>query len=156
TLQLDGLELLAPPPNSQGIVLLEALRLAEARTGEPFPDVEDADRLHVLVESLRAALADRDAAVGDPERSLPAAALLDDGYVAARAASIDPARAAASWEPGVGQAAPTAAARDGDTANLVAVDEDGLAVSLTQSLYCDFGSGVPVDGFGFMLHNRGS
>src|SRR5262249_43581377 len=46
TLQLDGLELLAPPPNSQGIVLLEALRLAEARTGEPFPDVEDADRLH--------------------------------------------------------------------------------------------------------------
>jgi gamma-glutamyltranspeptidase/glutathione hydrolase len=49
-----------------------------------------------------------------------------------------------------------ASTRDGDTANLVAVDADGLAVSLTQSLYCDFGSGVPVPGFGFMLQNRGA
>jgi gamma-glutamyltranspeptidase len=153
---VGGLELLQPPPNSQGVALLEALRLAEARTGSAYPDLEDADQLHVLVESVRAALADRDAAVADPDISLDGESLLDDGYVSARASSIDPTRAAASWDPGVGTAATMASSRDGDTANLVAIDADGLAVSLTQSLYCDFGSGVPVPGFGFMLHNRGA
>ena len=156
TAHVGDLELLQPPPNSQGVVLLEALRLAEARTGAPFPDLDDADELHVLVESVRAALADRDAAVADPDLSLDAAHLIDDRYVTARAASIDTTRAAASWEPGVGRAAAMASSRDGDTANLVAIDADGLAVSLTQSLYCDFGSGVPVPRFGFMLQNRGA
>jgi gamma-glutamyltranspeptidase/glutathione hydrolase len=156
TAQLGDLELLQAPPNSQGVVLLEALRLAEARTGAPLPDLERADGLHVAVESLRAALSDRDAVVADPERSAGAEVLLDDGYLAARAAEIDPDRASAGWPPGVGAAARIASARDGDTANLVAVDGSGLAVSLTQSLYCDFGSGVPVPGFGFMLQNRGA
>jgi gamma-glutamyltranspeptidase/glutathione hydrolase len=156
TVSVGGLELLQPPANSQGVVLLEALRLAEARTGAPYPDLEDADHLHVLIESLRAALADRDAAVADPDLGDDGASLIEDAYVTARAAGIDPTRAAAAWEAGVGHAATMASSRDGDTANLVAIDADGLAVSLTQSLYCDFGSGVPVPGFGFMLQNRGS
>jgi len=95
--------------------------------------------------------------VGDPDAAGNGAAnLLDARYVAVRAAGIDLARAAPAWSPGVGRAALTAAARDGDTANLVAVDESGFAVSLTQSLYYDFGSGIPVSGWGFVLHNRGA
>lgn len=155
--ELGGLELLQAPPNSQGVVVLEALRLAAAVLGKPFAEIDRVGETHVLVEAIRASLADRDALVGDPEVTGDAAAsLLDDRYVAARAAAIDPDRAAPAWSPGIGHAAVTAATRDGDTANLVAVDEAGLAVSLTQSLYYDFGSGIPVPGWGFMLHNRGA
>jgi gamma-glutamyltranspeptidase/glutathione hydrolase len=154
---VGGLKLLQAPPNSQGIVLLEALRLTELVLGKPFPELEDAGDLHVLVEALRASLADRDALVGDPERaSEDVRQLLDDDYLAERAGAIDRERAAAEWAAGVGRKAPIATGRDGDTANLVTVDESGLAVSLTQSLYCDFGSGVPVPGWGFLLQNRGA
>jgi gamma-glutamyltranspeptidase len=156
-LGLGGLELLQAPPNSQGVVVLEALRLAATVLGKPFADIERVEESHVLVEALRAAIADRDAVVGDPDAAGDGvASLLADGYVALRAATIDPARAAPAWSPGVGRATLTAATRDGDTANLVAVDEAGFAVSLTQSLYYDFGSGIPVSGWGFMLHNRGA
>lgn len=157
TVRLGGLELLQAPPNSQGVVLLEALLVASAALGKPFADVDSAAELHVLVEAIRAALADRDAVVGDPDAAGDGAArLLDDRYVASRTAAIDPERAAATWSPGVGRAAVTAGTRDGDTVNLVAVDESGFAVSLTQSVYYDFGSGIPVPGWGFMLHNRGA
>ena len=70
--RVGDLELLQSPPNSQGVVLLEALRIAETRSGTPYPDLEDADQLHLLVESLRAALADRDATVADPDDGSPA------------------------------------------------------------------------------------
>jgi gamma-glutamyltranspeptidase/glutathione hydrolase len=157
SLELDGLTLLQAPPNSQGVVALEALALTAARLGKPYPDLGRVDDLHVLVEALRAALADRDAVVADPDVSgVAAAGLLETGYVAARAGELDPARAGPAWAAGVGRAASSAASRDGDTANLVAIDESGLAVSLTQSLFYDFGSGVPVTGFGFMLQNRGA
>ncbi len=146
---IGELELLQAPPNSQGVVLLEALRLVELALGKPYPELGRADDWHVLVEALRAALADRDAIVGDVASAAP---LLDDAYLAARSAAIDPDRAKPRWA----TPTPTAATRDGDTANLVAVDESGFAVSLTQSLYYDFGSGIPVNGFGFMLHNRGA
>ena len=156
-LRLGDLELLQAPPNSQGVVLLEALALAAAVLGKQFASVDSVEELHVLVEAIRAALADRDAVVGDPDATGAAAAtLIDDRYVASRATTIDPDRAVAAWSPGVGRAAATAGARDGDTVNLVAVDESGFAVSLTQSLYYDFGSGIPVPGWGFMLHNRGA
>jgi gamma-glutamyltranspeptidase len=157
SLELDGLTLLQAPPNSQGVAALEALALTEARLGKPYADLGRVDDLHVLVEALRAALADRDAVVADPDVTGAAAAeLLGAGYLAARAATLDSARARPAWEAGVGRAASTAALRDGDTVNLVAVDESGLAVSLTQSLFGDFGSGVPVTDFGFMLQNRGA
>ena len=139
------------------MVALEALALAQARLGKPYADLGRIDDLHVLVEALRAALADRDAVVADPDVTGNAAAkLLGAGYLAARAATLDSARARPVWAAGVGRAASTAASRDGDTVNLVAIDESGLAVSLTQSLFADFGSGVPVSDFGFMLQNRGA
>lgn len=154
--RIGDLELLQAPPNSQGIVLLEALLLSARALEKPFPDLDRVDDAHVLIECLRASLADRDASVGDPEHSTPAETMLDHAYLASRAAAIDRSRAARSWRAGVGAAAAAAATRDGDTANLVAVDESGTAVSLTQSLFFDFGSGIPVAGWGFVLHNRGA
>jgi len=124
--------------------------------GKPFPDLRRVGDFHVLIESLRASLADRDAVVGDPEHSRLFETLLDDAYLSSRAASIDPDRARRCWPAGIGEAAASAATRDGDTANLVTVDENGTAVSLTQSLYYDFGSGIPVADWGFVLHNRGA
>jgi len=157
SLELDGLTLLQAPPNSQGVVALEALALTAASLGKPYPDLGSIDDLHVLVEALRAALADRDAVVADPDVTGEAAArLLETDYVAARAAALDSERARVLWDAGAGQAAASAASREGDTVNLVAIDESGLAVSLTQSLFYDFGSGVPVAEFGFMLQNRGA
>jgi gamma-glutamyltranspeptidase len=157
SLELDGLTLLQAPPNSQGVVALEALALTAATLGKPYPDLGRVDDLHVLVEALRAALADRDAVVADPDVTGDAAVgLLEARYVAARSAALDPERARPVWDSGAGHGASSAASREGDTVNLVAVDESGLAVSLTQSLFYDFGSGVPVAGFGFMLQNRGA
>jgi len=156
-IDIGGLELLQAPPNSQGVVLLEALRLTSLVLEKPFPDLERVEDVHALVESLRASLADRDAVVADPEQADGLfAALLDDSYLSARAAAIDPATAAPRWDAGIGRAVAGAAARDGDTANLVVADESGTAVSLTQSLFYDFGSGIPVRDWGFMLHNRGA
>jgi gamma-glutamyltranspeptidase/glutathione hydrolase len=157
TTDIGDLELLQAPPNSQGIVLLEALRLTSLTLDKPFPDLGLVEDVHVLVESLRASLADRDAVVADPEQQDGLlATLLDDSYLSARASAIDPAAASPGWEAGTGHAVAGAAARDGDTANLVVADESGMAVSLTQSLYYDFGSGIPVRDWGFMLHNRGA
>lgn len=156
SLVIDGLDLLQAPPNSQGVVLLEALGISRVALGTPFADLERMEELHVLVEALRASLADRDAAVGDQVGDGDIETLLSDDYHAARAAAIDRAQAAHVWSPGLGNSSGGLARRDGDTANLVVIDQSGFAVSLTQSLYYDFGSGIPVDGWGFMLHNRGA
>mgnify|MGYP001022891940 FL=1 len=74
------------------------------------------------------------------------AELLDDGYLAARAASIDMAAAA---DPAHG------APRPGGTVYLTAADRDGMMVSFIQSNYYGFGSGVVVPGTGISLQNRG-
>ena len=105
-------------------------------------------REHVRIEAYKAAMADRDHWITDPEL-MPTAAteLFADDWVAARRASIDPARAGA----------PDAARpQPGGTAYLCAADADGLLVSLIQSNFVHFGSGVHVPEWGINLNNRGS
>ena len=75
------------------------------------------------------------------------AALLDRGYLAARARLIDPARAQ-DFGPGKPP--------KGGTVYLCAADESGMMVSLIQSNYMGFGSGVVVPGTGISLQNRGT
>ncbi len=79
---------------------------------------------------------------------VPVAALLDKTYAAQRAAKIDPNKA--NCNPGPGNPATS------DTTYLAAVDKDGNIASLIQSNYSGFGSGVVVEGMGFVLQNRGA
>jgi gamma-glutamyltranspeptidase/glutathione hydrolase len=137
---LDVLEL---PPPTQGATVLEALRILD---GLIVP-TDAAARTHLQIEIVKAALADRDAWISDPEHMpVPATALFADDYVAIRRAAIDPDRAA---DPAPGHPQP------GGTAYLCAADADGLMISLIQSNFAGFGSGVFVPEWGINLHNRG-
>ncbi|HYT40692.1 MAG TPA: gamma-glutamyltransferase, partial [Acidimicrobiia bacterium] len=103
------------------------------------------ERQHRLIEAVATALAERDAHLTDPAHMrLPPGALADP----ARAAAL----AAARPTPAGGRAR----GGGGDTAYLSAVDRAGLCVSLIQSNFNGFGSGVTVPGLGVNLHNRGA
>jgi gamma-glutamyltranspeptidase/glutathione hydrolase len=80
---------------------------------------------------------------------VPVAGMVSMDYARERAARIDPAKASCQTPPGEPRSMP------GDTIYLAAVDREGNIVSLIQSLYQHFGSGVVVDDYGFALHNRG-
>lgn len=131
------------PPNSQGSAALLALHLLDQ--AGPLP-VDGPERQHRLIEAVATALAERDAHLTDPAHMRTAPAVLADPERAAAiaAGALGGGRAAAAR--GVG----------GDTTYLCAVDGSGLCVSLIQSNYCGFGSGVTVPGFGINLHNRGA
>jgi len=140
-----GVEVLELPPPTQGVSVLTALAMLDALG--PLPDDAPLAR-HLQVETVRAAMADRQEHVGDPTTMrTTSAALLDPGRIAAMAAAVDPHRAG-PW--------PTARPAPGGTAYLCAADADGLLVSLIQSNFKGFGSGVVVTEGGFGLHNRGS
>jgi gamma-glutamyltranspeptidase/glutathione hydrolase len=132
------------PPPTQGVTVLEALRILDGIDLPPDPVA----RTHLLVEAVKLALVDRDTHVGDPDAMrVPAVALLTDAYVATRRDALDPARAA---DP------PPGSPQRGGTAYLCAADRDGLLVSLIQSNFVGFGSGVFVPEWGVNLHNRGA
>ena len=139
------------PPNGQGLVALLALRILSAVAPELIAGPLSADRVHVTVEALRLAFADGLAHVADPAFAAPPVGeLLDPAYAAARAALVDPARAAAAVAPG-----PLAVRAGPDTYYLTAVDGGGNACSFIQSCYMGFGTGIVPAGTGFTLQNRG-
>jgi len=139
-----GLEILEMPPNTQGVAALEALRIVEHCGGLP---VDVTERQHLLIEATKLALADRDRYVTDPKAmTIAPEQLIDDEWISARAATIDPSIA---LRPDPGRPAP------GGTAYMCAADATGMCVSLIQSNYVGFGSGVHVPEWGINLQNRG-
>jgi gamma-glutamyltranspeptidase/glutathione hydrolase len=131
------------PPPTQGVTPLEAMRILDGFALPP-PGV---DREHLLIEALKQALADRDQWVTDAAHMPhPASWLLEDRWISARRAAIDPARAV---QPNAG------VPQEGGTAYLCAADANGLLVSLIQSNFVHFGSGVHVSERGINLNNRG-
>ena len=145
------------PPNGQGIATLEMLNILEGfplgQAGQNGPRYEQnsADALHAMIEAKKLAYADMYRYVGDPKFSqIPLEGLLSKNYAAERAKLIDMAKANCSVPPGV----PAFPAK-GDTTYLTVVDAAGNMVSLIQSNYSGFGSGLVADGTGFVLHNRG-
>jgi gamma-glutamyltranspeptidase/glutathione hydrolase len=142
------------PPNTQGIAALLMLDLMEqfplGRYG--FHSVE---ALHVMIEAKKLAYADMLRHVGDPRfAETPVPAMLNKAYAHARARLIDPAKAASSVEPSVFDG--LTSSTGGDTIYLSAIDKEGTIVSLIQSIYAGFGSGLVAPGTGFALHNRGA
>ncbi|MCL4459442.1 MAG: gamma-glutamyltransferase [Chloroflexi bacterium] len=144
-----GYQIYEMPPNSQGIALLLQLNLVE---DIPLEDLghNAPGYIHLLVEAVKLSFADRDKYIGDPDfMDIPVALLLSKEYAARRRNEIDPAWAAAQVAPGQ--------LRGGeDTVYLAVVDEEGSAVSLIQSIFDNFGSGLADEKTGIILHNRGS
>jgi gamma-glutamyltranspeptidase len=136
------------PPNTQGIAMLMILNLLE-EVG--LDDVAEGtpDYYHLMTEAVKLAFADRDRWVTDPATlEIPYERLLDKAYARERSGRIDMERAFTEEkiQPGVG----------GDTVYMCAYDENGLAVSLIQSVYFEFGSAFIPEGTGILMQNRGS
>ncbi|MDT5222923.1 MAG: gamma-glutamyltranspeptidase / glutathione hydrolase, partial [Mycobacterium sp.] len=134
------------PPNGQGIVALIALGILEQFDMSCWA-VDSADSVHLQIEALKLAFADAQAYVADIDHmTVSTGQLLDKEYLQQRAALIDPRRANAG----------SAGTPKGGTVYLTAADASGLMVSMIQSNYMGFGSGVVVPGTGIALQNRGA
>jgi gamma-glutamyltranspeptidase / glutathione hydrolase len=134
------------PPNSQGIAALSCLGMLRHTSLASYA-VDSADWHHVAIEAMKLAFADTYRYVADPRSmQVTPAEMLDDGYLAQRAGRIDMQRAQA-----FGAGTPPR----GGTIYLSAADAGGMMVSLIQSNYMGFGSGVVVPGYGISLQNRG-
>lgn len=141
-----GFDVHEMPPNGQGIAALVALGILRHTDVASLP-VDGAASQHLQIEAMKLAFADTYAHVADPRAMhLTTAQMLDDVYLAARAAKIDTKRA---------QVFETGLARRGGTVYLTAADEQGMMVSFIQSNCMGFGSGVVVPRWGLSLHNRG-
>jgi gamma-glutamyltranspeptidase len=141
-----GLRIYELPPNTQGVTALQMLGMIDQLPLGDSPLTPET--VHPAVEAKKLAFADRAAYLTDPEHMrVDPKALIDADYLARRRALIDPARALPSVAPG---------SFTGDTIYLCAADGDGNAVSLIQSNYMGFGSGLVVDEAGIVLQNRGA
>ena len=142
------------PPNTQGIAALMMLNLMEHFPLKEY-GFQSAKTLHVMIEAKKLAYADMLRYVADPRfASVPVHGMLNKEHARTRAALIDPARAACHVEPS--KLAGLTTSQGHDTIYLTAIDRDGNIVSLIQSLYSEFGSGLVAPGTGVMLHNRGA
>ena len=141
------------PPSSGGIATLQVLGIVQgfdlAKLG---PDSAAAH--HLIAEASALAFADRNIYVADPDFvPVPAAGLLDPGYLGPRAALIRPDKAGGKREPGMPRAgaflrhAPDADESGTSTAHVSVIDADGNAVALTASINRPFGSRLMVRGF---------
>jgi gamma-glutamyltranspeptidase len=149
-----GVRVTTHPPNSSGVVALELLGLLErfeppAASAFGPEGVNDARWIHLNLEASKLAMVDRDAYLTDPAaRDVPVATMLDRDRLATLAAGIELTRASA----------PAASTNPpgGGTIFLAMVDADGNAVSLIESNYLGFGSGVVDADTGIHYQNRGS
>jgi len=136
------------PPNSQGVTALEMLNIIEGYDLKSL-GYQTAEYIHLLLEAKKLAFADRDRYVSDPAFvDVPVERLLSKTYAEQQRARINPQKATPYFAAGLEQ--------EGDTMYLCVADGEGNVVSLIQSLYNGFGSGVVGGDTGVVLHNRGS
>jgi gamma-glutamyltranspeptidase/glutathione hydrolase len=139
-----------PQPSSGGIVLLEILNILE---GFPMSDMKQgsASSLHVMIEAMKRAYADRARYLGDPAFvNAPIATLTAKDYGAKQRASIDPDRATPSTEVGT----PPQPREGSNTTHYSVVDSRGNAVSNTYTLNFPYGVGLVAEGTGVLLNNE--
>jgi gamma-glutamyltranspeptidase len=143
-----GVTIHETPPPSQGVSVLQALRLLEPWELGALPFLGP-DHVHLLVQAKQIAFHDRDRLVADPDFSpVPIERLLSRAYADERRVLMDEERAL-PWD-----RVPSSGSLTGDTVYVAAVDAEGNAASLIQSLYFGFGSGVVAGKTGVVLQNR--
>ena len=139
-----------PQPSSGGVVLLEILNILE---GFPMSDMKQgsAASLHVMIEAMKRAYADRARYLGDPAFvDAPTQLLVDKDYAARQRATIDLARAT-PWTDVRNAKQP----HEGDnTTHYSVVDASGNAVSNTYTLNFPYGVGLVAEGTGVLLNNE--
>ncbi len=141
-----GVTLHEIPPNGQGLAALLMLGILRSHEIADRP-VDSSASLHLQIEAMKLAFVDAHRYIADPAwMDVAVEDLLDPGYLAARAALIDPGRAK---DPEYG------APKAGGTVYLTAADGQGNMVSFIQSNYTGFGSGIVVPDTGIALQNRG-
>jgi gamma-glutamyltranspeptidase/glutathione hydrolase len=146
------------PPSSQGVIALVALAIAETSS----PVSTKLARLHTFIEAAKIGMVIRKE-IGDPaSMRLDVVQLLEPGLISRLASLILSKKVnlrseinQALDQLGLISTLPVADQGYGDTAHFAIVDADGLAVSMIQSLYLGFGSGIVVPGTGITMQNRG-
>jgi gamma-glutamyltranspeptidase/glutathione hydrolase len=145
------------PPSSGGVAIGALLAMLEPHRVERS-GFHSREHLHLFAEASRRAFADRNALLGDPAFvDVPTATLVSPDYLAARGATIDPARATPSRDvpPGLPVPAVSATPREGThTTHYSVVDGDGNAVAVTTTINSLYGARVVVTGAGFFLNNE--
>lgn len=147
------------PPNTQGLTALQLLGMLDTIDATSWGD-GTVDYYHHLAEATKVAFGDKNAWITDPDFvDIPTGKLLSESYLSERRKLIDSDTAMASL-PGPGIApseySATTESAGGDTCYTCIGDEDGLAVSVIQSVYFEFGSGVLAGNTGVIPQNRGS
>jgi gamma-glutamyltranspeptidase / glutathione hydrolase len=136
------------PPNGQGMAALEMLNLMETTPASPEGPL-CVTELHKKIEAMKLAYADLQRYDADPRfAEIPVKGLLSKDYAKDRARLIDPGKANCEVRSGTPPAS--------ETTYLSVVDREGNIVSLIQSNYDEFGSGITVRGMGFALQDRGA
>ena len=156
-----GFEIFSAPPNSTGFQLLETLKTMEGFEGADLV-FQHPETLHLYIESVKLAVADRIKWGGDPDHvRAPLEALLSGEYAARQRARIDRGRAAAVAGEQFDGMIPSGAVKAGGadafdggmTTHFAAADADGNVVSVSQTLGGGFGSAVAPGGAGLFLNN---
>lgn len=147
SLNYHGSRLHEIPPNGQGLAALIALGILSHFDLRQL-DVDSPDSVHLQLEAMKLALADAHRYIADPKyMDIDPQDLIDPKYTQMRAEQIDPSRAG---DPQHG------VPRPGGTVYLTAADAAGRMVSLIQSNYNGFGSGIVIPGTGIAMQNRGA
>jgi len=138
------------PPSSGGVAIIEMLNILEGYDLKALGH-NSANTLHLVTEAMRRGFLDRARYLGDPafNPDMPVARLTSKAYAAELRAGIDPYRASVSTPAQVDQIA-----ESDETTHFSVVDAAGNAVSLTYTLEASYGTGIVVEGAGFLLNNE--
>lgn len=137
------------PPNGQGIAALQMLNILEGYDFSKIP-WGSPEHIHLFVEAKKIVFEDRAKFYSDMDFvKIPVRSLISKEYADERRKLINPDRSLSRIDAG------NPALKDGDTIYLTVADKDGNMVSLIQSNYRGFGSGMMADGLGFMFQDRG-
>ena len=146
---LSRMESVRTSAQRPGMAALEMLNIMEQFTPAKSGPLS-AEEIHTRIEAMKLAYADLARYNADPRfAKVPVAGLLSKDYAKQRAKLIDPAESQL-------QRRSRTSPPSSDTTYLTAVDREGNIVSLIQSNYSSFGSGITVRGMGFVLQNRGA
>jgi gamma-glutamyltranspeptidase/glutathione hydrolase len=138
-----------PPPSSGGVELIEMLNILE---GYDLAHDDEAQVLHLMIEAMKRAYADRALFLGDPDAvAVPVARLISKNYAAAWRATIDPDHATPASAIRAGGNAPP---EGRNTTHYSVVDKFGNAVSNTYTLNFNYGLGLVAEGTGILLNNE--